>query len=436
MKKLLDKKNRWIVAISALSFILLLIVISVSSIKYTTIGGVKYNLSAREVAVSGSDFSELSDYSFLNAFKNMETLDLRGSHLSEEKYELIVSQLDNDVNIIWDVPFGDSSFSCDAEELTLTEASVDGNVDHLQYFHNLKSVTAENFESIALLNEVIQAVRQNNPDAGFNYSANLYGVPVDSSTEAVCLNDIEIDDVTPVELATELFPNIKKYEMCDCGLSDDIMGSLREKYPQIEFVWMLHILDYNIRTDVQCFSTLCVGWRNKGDENDFSPLFKYCTELRALDLGHWSFRDISEIRNLKKLQALIFYANGIKDVSPLADLPDLMYLDLRHNYISDVSPLAKLQNLEYCALGNNPIKNAEVLVACQKMERLHISSVGLPMNVVIKLQKGLPKGCEFKYSDKVTDNWSADDKDRQIKNCFRKWKTIKEYHRYDDIVYY
>ncbi len=437
MKKIMNVKSLIVICLSVLVLSCIIVMIALTGNQSVTIGDDKYDCLTKNVVISNPAFTEYEDYSFLKEFTDLETLDLRGLDVSIEKYNTICSNLDQKTAVLWDVPFDNSKYPCDVEELSIPENTFDAEKEALSYFKNLKKVKAAGYSSVEKLNEMVQAVKENNPDAAFECDTVFYGVPVNSSMDFLCLNNIPVDNVDSLRTVIDLFPNITSYEMCDCGISDDVMGQLREDYPEIKFTWMLYILKYRIRTDVQCFSTLVtLNWSYTGDENTFSPIFKYCTELRALDLGHWDIRDISAIRNLKKLQVLIFYGCKIEDITPLGELTDLMYIDLRRNNISDVSPLTNLQKLEYLAIGNNPLKNAELLVACKKMERLHISSVGLPTKTVVALEKGLPKGCEFKHSSNIEDKWTGGKKESDYKHPFFYWKKVKEYHRYDDVIYY
>lgn len=426
-----------VITLSVLGFVLFLLVVGVMSIRYAVIGGEKYDRTAKTFIVSDANLME-DDFSVLNEFTHLEKLDISALNITADQYDDIVSALDKDVKIIWNVPIGNSKVKSDSVSLSVTDDMLNDDTDGFSYLRDLKSFEAIDISDVDKLYSIIQNVRSTGADVHCTYSAKLYGIPVDAASQEIDLNGITVDNTESIRKAIELFPNIKKLEMCDCGLTDDEMGQLREEYPNVEFVWMLKILKYRIRTDVQCFSTLVgANWSYTGDEKTFSPIFKYCTELRALDLGHWSIKDMSEIRNLKKLQVLILYANSISDLSPLSDLTDLMYIDLRRNKIRDVSPLTSLQKLEYLALGNNPIENAEVLVECRALERLHLSSVGLSINTIGKLYRGLPKGCEFKHGiNGFQDKWTGEEKEHSIKQPFHKWQKIKEYHRYDDLVFY
>jgi Leucine-rich repeat (LRR) protein len=194
-----------------------------------------------------------------------------------------------------------------------------------------------------------------------------------------------------------------------------------------------------VRTDAQSFSTLVnIGESFYGNEETFAPLFKYCTELRALDLGHHQIANISGIANLTKLQTLILADNKIVDISPLAELKDLNYVELFFNKITDVSPLTKLENLEDLNLCYNPgITNATELTKCKKLNRLYISNCRLSYNEISTLKNGLPENCEFNswVQNAVYQGWRTNTKNAAIRKAFSNWQNVKEYPDWEHVIY-
>ena len=409
----------------------LFLVIGVLSISYVIIDGKKYDKSVEYLVISDSDFSEYNDYSFLNEFTHLKTLDLSALDLSLPTVQKISSELNGNVTVIWNVRIGDSIYSSHAEHLTVP-AEMIADAEIFSAFDNLKQFEIEGTAPITQLHDVIQIIRQNNPDVNCVYQSSLYGVPIDGNMESICLDNKKIKKLDYIRYAIELFPNIQQFDMCDCGVTDEEMGRLRDEYPDKKFKWMLHILIYDIPTDVQVFSTLVAEWVAYADEKTFSPIFKYCTDLRLLDLGHWDhISDISEMRNLKDLEILIISDNSISDLSPLADLPHLKYMDLRFNKITDVTPLTKLQELQFLEIGGNKLKNAEKLCECRSLKYLYIEVAVLPAKTIKQLEKGLPEGCEFAMKDTRGHPWYY-----RIKHAFTNWKKVKAYHDWEHIELY
>ena len=71
-------------------------------------------------------------------------------------------------------------------------------------------------------------------------------------------------------------------------------------------------------------------------------MLKYCTDLRALDIGHQAITDLSVIgEHLTELRVLIIADNKVTDLTPLSNLRHLHYLEFFVNRVSDLSPLAE-----------------------------------------------------------------------------------------------
>ena len=256
--------------------------------------------------------------------------------------------------------------------------------------------------------------------------------------EEVNLNHIAIDDAAVIRRAIEVFPNLKTFEMCYCGLSNEVMGQLREEYPDVTFIWVIEFERFAVRTDAKAFSTLEYKTIRSNTEETFRPLFLYCTELRALDLGHHGIVDLSEITHLKKLQVLILADNCIKDVSPLAALPELNYIELFQNQIEDISPLSQLQNLEDLNLCyNSHLQNAAELAKCGNLKRLHIAHCNLKADEYTALVQGLPKDCKVNITsyESTGEGWRETTKVQKIREAFYWWKSVREFDINSEKIY-
>ena len=100
---------------------------------------------------------------------------------------------------------------------------------------------------------------------------------------------------------------------------------------------------------------------------------RYCTELRALDIGHNNVKDLSFLEPLTHLRVLILACNPeLKDLSPLANLQDLEYLELFSTAVTDISPLSGLTRLLDLNLANNRIRNWSLLGEMKSLRRLWV----------------------------------------------------------------
>ncbi len=72
-------------------------------------------------------------------------------------------------------------------------------------------------------------------------------------------------------------------------------------------------------------------------------------------------RDISVLKDLKKLKELDLFDNRIQYISVLKNLKDISELDLSYNQISDISVLKTLSKLQKLTLNNNKISDYSVV---------------------------------------------------------------------------
>ncbi len=399
-----------------------------------TIDGKKYDKNTASVSITDLAFD---DYALLcKKLPRLEKLDLTALPLSPAQYNSIVSQTDQAVRVIWNVPIGEKRYPNMTETLTLSDSDLSAAADVLPYFYRLKDVTVDSCELSEALGRLAESVYAQN--ATFHGSSEVCGVVIDSTTEKVNLNRKKVSDPALIRLALQVFPNIKTFEMCDCGLGNDVMGQLREDYPHVTFIWVVRFERFAVRTDAQVFSTLEYEKVRAYDENTFAPLFRYCTELRALDVGHHGIVDISGIANLKKLQVLILGDNYIRDISPLAELKDLYYLELFENRIKDVSPLVNNQNLmDLCVMYNTGLQNTAATTAkLPHLKRLYLSNCGFSKNEVAEIRKGLPKNCEINSkAPSLSEGWRWNERTIALRNVFSKWDKVKEFRQWDDVVY-
>ncbi len=376
----------------------------------------------------------IEDYSVFNQFKNLKTLDLTSVAFTPDEYDHIASQVNDSVEILWNVPVGNVSIPSNTLKLDITSDMMISDGSALRYFNQLKSLNVSTIEVSPLLKEILEAARASHPDVMIACKTSVYGVEFDESTDFLDLNDIAMNDLTDLDTALSLFPNLKTVEICSCTLDNETIAALRDKYPDRKVVWMIKFLKYRVRTDAQVFSTLANDGRRSVTSENVTPLFRYCTELRALDLGHQGLTDISEISNLKKLHTLILHDNRISDISPLAELKELNFTELSANKIRDISPLVDLPNLEDVFIRDNAIKNFALFAKCKKLKRLFYNCTVYP-STVKDIKQALPE-CELVNIKKAWGKWRETEKNDRIRSAFFKWKTIQEFTSWDNTVYW
>ena len=151
--------------------------------------------------------------------------------------------------------------------------------------------------------------------------------------------------VEEVEASLPYFPRLKKLDMSFCGIPNEDMEALNQKYPDISIVWTLKIGEARTRTDAIYFYPAEVNYYPTSAEME---QLKYCHDMIAVDIGHTRATDCEFLWYMPNVKYLILADTGITDITPVGNLKELIYLELFNLKIDDYSPLlncTKLQDL-------------------------------------------------------------------------------------------
>ena len=204
------------------------------------------------------------------------------------------------------------------------------------------------------------------------FSTSWCGTVITESDEIIDLNGSKTNvTVKDVEILIRLVPGVKKIILsAHRNLSNKEMIPLLEKYPEIEFVWLINLAGaYTLSSDATAYSTMKGEKTGRKLKSSELEVLKYAPDLKALDLGHHAITSLDFLKGLD-LELLILADNDITDISVLAEMPHLQYAELFMNDITDVSPLAACTELLDLNLCFNKITDLAPLDACTKLERL------------------------------------------------------------------
>lgn len=232
------------------------------------------------------------------------------------------------------------------------------------------------------------------------------GITVERNATRIDFGSTKVRDIEELTALLNDLPDVVQVDMYESRLSNEDMDLLKNRYPQISFGWTVRVGNHTLRTDATAFSTLhSPGRDTEHRTRDFYGL-KFCTELKALDLGHNAITDISFLRDLPNLKVLILACNDIEDISVLAELSQLEYLELFTNQFTDITPLADLTNLIDLNLSNNDITDLTPLYGLTSLERFRLCMDGyLTENQRKELEERLPD-CEIGWKEHPTgEGW-------------------------------
>lgn len=270
------------------------------------------------------------------------------------------------------------------------------------------------------------------PDMVFDWDVTIAGKTFEINAETADLGGAAIDDLDEVRTALKLMPQLKYLDLSDCGRSNEELASLRDEYESIKIVWRLHMGKWSLKTDAVAFSVLIHTFDYQRLTNEDIEVLKYCTDLRALDIGHQAVTDLSVIGEyLTELRVLILADNKITDLSPLANLKHLHYLEFFVNRVTDLSPLAECRELVDLNISYNyGIYDITPLLDLPLLERLWLESCPISDAKVDILREKYPNSKIVKYGKgSVDQGWRTHERYYNMIDMFHRdflsWSFIK-----------
>lgn len=233
---------------------------------------------------------------------------------------------------------------------------------------------------------------------------------------------VKYDDLTKF---LDKFPNLTHVDMFGTVVGRSTVNKLADRYPNVTFGWTMRIGDdHTIRTDQTAFSTNHYSSSLSHEDADFEVL-KYCTQLRALDLGHNFIHDLSFLDYMPELRVLIVACNYVKDITPIGRLTHLEYLEIFSNRIQDISCLTNLTNLMDLNLGHNAITDYSPLMEMTWLKRLWMingseftKACDLDHNTIVAIKAALPNTVVDTSHEPSLGGWREHDHYTIIRKCF------------------
>ena len=189
----------------------------------------------------------------------------------------------------------------------------------------------------------VKLLQQSAPNAIFHYTFQLFGRTVSTTDERIEFIKEDIGNEGEAELrsALEILQGCSYLLLDDCGFDNEVLGKVRDDYPNTEVVWRIHVWQRSWLTDTDTIRAVY-----HVDDTNCEP-FKYCTKTKYIDMGHnEELTDISFISYMPDLEIVILSGSPITDLTPFEDHTKLVFLELAHcGYLKDVTPLASCTSL-------------------------------------------------------------------------------------------
>ncbi len=279
------------------------------------------------------------------------------------------------------------------------------------------------------------------PDCEVIYSVELYGMSVGSDATEITVDDFTLSDTQPLMDALAYLPAVERVDIREMTIENEQAEALIEAYPNIDFVWTVNVGKWHVSTEATCFSTRQESEpKERFTSEDFAPLFKYCTDLVALDLSRNDISSLEGIENLSKLKVLMLGDNsGITDISPIAKLTELEFLELYRTSATDYSCLAELEkltdlNLAYCG----GLTEYSFIGSLENLERAWLRGSGIPGGEWNNVLNSYPDVTILFWHESMSPTagaWRSNERSIAIRKAFENWEYVTAFNAWDDVEY-
>lgn len=262
-------------------------------------------------------------------------------------------------------PIPEISLAGQTWQCNIRKLSLEGNTDLTARDFVLLRDTLECFPCLEELNlsetnltdEQRKSICLANPSVAVEFDTVIFDIPVSTFSETLDLSRIHIENSAEVEAILPYFPKLKTVDMSLCGLSDAEMDSLNRAHEDIDFIWMVHVRRFGIRTDATYFCQWNSPYAFSADldrDNYSLDALKYCTQIEALDLGKLTckYTTIDSLAYLTNLKYLVLSKGYGSDISSLGNMKELLWLEMFASKATDLSPLLNCKKLESLNIGS------------------------------------------------------------------------------------
>ena len=385
------------------------------------------------IAADAADYDELTErLAWLPALKTVRLPEC--PFTAEEQSALMIAY--PSVTFLWPVTLCGRTFSSDAESISfagqkgMTAADLAELRENAFRFYALREIdlTDCGFESDELL-ALGKAL-----GVHVIWSFDLCGVTVSTADTQIDLSPAAgTVTVEAVEAALPCFFQLQKVDMCGCGIPDEEMEALNRRHEGIQFVWMVHIRTYGVRTDATYFIVYnCTNYLFSDAGVD---ALRYCTRLEALDLGHMRVTNLDFLQYMPHLKYLILAETALSDLTEVGKLKEITWLELFQMPVRDFSPLlgcTALKDLNLCYIyGTDGDTEYGILRQMTWLKRLWFSGNHMSAEQTAALQKDLPD-CEMQLTlgdDSTGGSWRYHDDYYAMRDAFHMYYMDAEGNR-------
>ena len=298
--------------------------------------------------------------------------------------------------------------------------------DALKYIQN-QQPTDVSIDTKRLTPKQLTELRDALPDgAVFRFSCVWNGISFSDASTALNLTTAKEDiGEKTLRQILALCPNLTYVDNSTRrNPSNDTFIALMEEYPDIHFEWMVHLRgEHYCPTNATAYSTLNHTDGGTRLKSEHMELLRYVPGLKALDVGHNAFTDLSFLRFFPDLELLIISNNEhVDDLTEVGKLSHLKYLEVHNTRVSDVSPLAGCQELLDLNISSTLVTDISSLDGLTSLERFWANGLKrLSQEEQDRFRAAHPDcTCDFTVNGSaISHRWREHDRYFQFRRCFK-----------------
>ncbi len=288
---------------------------------------------------------------------------------SLEEFQMMYPGIRLDYTVVFRGQEADPALSeMDLSDLTGEEVAQVAR--ELEKFPDLTSVELMNAEGKSNLSLTdVQTLQEAAPNATFHYTFTFYKQTLSTTDTEVEYKNIYMkdSDETQIRQILDVMDSCKRFVFNNCHISNEVMASIREDYrDRTKIVWRVYFgKNSSCLTDKEVIKV--VG----GLKDSNCQSLKYCEDVRFIDFGHNDYlTDISYIKYMTKLEAIILSGSSIKDLTPFENHPSIYFLEISNcSYIEDLTPLAGCKKLGMLNISYTKVESVQPIMEL-KLDRL------------------------------------------------------------------
>lgn len=316
-----------------------------------TIGAEDWDCRETDLTLENADTAEL--LRMLPYLSAVERITLTGDLPPMEELVKLQEQYPL-IQVGWETALGGATLASEITKLDLRDKELESAQqveDALQYY---PALTYADMRGCSLTDGEMMALADKYPAITFLWNMEIAGLRFPTDVAEIDISGKYVEDISEIEKVIPYFPNLKKVVMCGCGIDNETMDAINNRYEDIRFVWSVYMGSVLLRTDSTYF--IPVKWGAQVTTEDLYNL-RYCTDMVCVDIGHMEVSSCEWAAYMPNLKYLLLADTQIADLTPLKNLKNLIYLEIFLTQVTDLSPLVgctALQDINLCYTYGDP----------------------------------------------------------------------------------